>query len=138
MIMCVRRRFMCIRMYVSAQISFFTPTDHRVTRSRAITRSLSRGHVITPRPWRNQRDIDRLEFKSGFIDVGSEVSFSRFQPVLVVAIRKIRLVVRATRFISHSRALGDYPRELQHVVKLAGEGERWIGPHSLISEVHVV
>src|SRR4051794_588167 len=46
--------------------------------------------------------------------------------------------MRAARFVALQRALHDYPRELQHVIELAGEGETGVGPLALVAEVDVV
>src|SRR6202023_1788692 len=67
--------------------------------------SVSFSHVISSRPGRQQRNIHGLKFEPGLVGVGSKVSLCGLQEILIVAVRKIRLVVRAARFISHGRAL---------------------------------
>src|SRR5437588_870220 len=45
-----------------------------------------------------------------FILNGSKRCFRRLQPVLIVSLRKIWLVMGATRFVAHRRTLRNYPR----------------------------
>src|SRR6476646_2009589 len=73
--------------------------------------------VVSSRPRRDQRNIYWLEFKLGFVGIRSERRLGRLQPVLVVALGKIRFVVRAPRFVAHGRSLGNHAGKLQHVVE---------------------
>ena len=93
--------------------------------------------VILPRPWRNQRHIHRLELKLRLIRIRREICLRRLQEILVVAVGEVRLVVRAARFVSHARALRDHARQLQHVVKLAGEDHAGVRPLRAVAQVHL-
>src|SRR5882724_3820138 len=83
---------------------------------------------VLPRTWRDQRNIHRLEFKTRFIRIRGEVCLGCLQPVFVVAVRKIRLVMRPSRFITKRRALGDHAGQLQHVVKLTRKHDGCVRP----------
>ena len=46
--------------------------------------------------------------------------------------------MRAPRFIAHARTLRNYSRQLQHVVKLAGEHDGRVGPLRPVAQVHML
>ena len=52
----------------------------------------------------------------------------RLQKTLVVALWKLRLVVRAARLVAGQRALHDGARQVQHVLELPRERDKLVGP----------
>src|SRR6266536_5178722 len=93
--------------------------------------------LILPRPRRNQRNIYWLELEPRLVRVGSEIGLGCLQEVLVVALGEVGLIVRAAGLVAQLRTLGDDPRQLQHVIKLAREDERRVRPHGAVAQVHV-
>src|SRR5438270_6569540 len=91
--------------------------------------------LVTSRPRLDQRGVYGFPLESGFIRIWGKISFSRFQEIGVITFREIRLIVRAARFIATQSALCHHPRQLQHVVKLAGEHERRIRPMAAIAKI---
>src|SRR2546422_2933293 len=90
---------------------------------------------IPPRSRSNQRHIHWLELKPWLVGIGSKCRFRRLQPVPVVALGKIWFVMGTARFVTHGGTLRDYPRQLQHVIELAREDDRGIGPVRAIAQI---
>src|SRR6266508_5463794 len=107
----------------------FLPSAH--ADGRAGIKKLFR--VVTARTRFDERGVHRLPLKARLIRIGRKVRLGRLQEPLVVALRKIRLVVRAARFVAQERTLGDHARQLQHVVELPRKHERLVGPHRLVA-----
>ena len=92
--------------------------------------------VILPRPRRNQRHIHRFELKLRLVRIRRKICFRRLQEILVVAIRKVRLVMRPARFVPQARALSNHPRQLQHVIKLPRKYHAGIRPLRAVAQIH--
>src|ERR1700722_17950292 len=91
------------------------------------------GGGINPRTRLDPRDVHLFEaYLRSSVD---ECRFGRLEKLLVVAVGEVRLVVSAARFVAQPRALNNYPRQLQHVVKLTRKREAGIRPLRLIREI---
>src|SRR6516162_6580975 len=98
------------------------------------SRSLSFSSIL-PRPRGYQRNVYRLKLKLWLVSVRGKICLGRFQPILVIPLRKIRFIVRAARLVPQGRPLGDHPRKLQHVIKLTGEYHGGVGPLGAVAEI---
>src|SRR5205807_8362089 len=80
--------------------------------------------VVSPRARLNQRNVHRLV---GQLDVAIDpLRARRLQPVGVIAVRELRLVVRAARFVASQRTQCDHARQNQHVFQFSGQMERFV------------
>src|SRR5579862_6115137 len=101
-------------------------------------RPLSFRYVVAPRPRLDVLCVHFFKFEFRTVALAGKGGFGGLQKFLVVAFGEIRLVVRAPGFIAQNRALRHHPRQLQHVIELAGEGKAGVGPLAFVAEVDLV
>src|SRR4051794_26945231 len=94
--------------------------------------------VVTARPWFDELRVYIFEFEARPLGCAGEAGLGCLQELLVIAIREVRLVVRAARFVTQKGTLNDDAREFEHVVELARERKTCIGPLRAIGEAHVL
>src|SRR5713226_6831282 len=92
--------------------------------------------VVTPRPRLNQRNIHGLIRKLNV--VVHPLRARGLQPVDIIAVRKIRLVVRPARFVARQRPQRDNSRQNNHVFQLAREVQRLVRPLRAVAEIDLL
>src|SRR5580704_10222651 len=93
---------------------------------------LFRRRVFPLAQWK-QRRVYRLIFQP---DLSGLISCLRgLEPILVVALRELRLIVRSTRFVAFERAHGDCASQDQHIPQLASKIESLIRPLGAVLQI---
>ncbi len=125
--------------YTTLALKLNVTTDTR-TRTRTDTRTRTAHFAASYRLGRGLMNCvsTSSNSKCGPSTLPVKLALVVFRNSLVVALGKVRLVVRAARLVAQNRAQRDGPRKFQHVLKLPRKGKAGVGPLALVAQVHAL
>src|ERR1700722_4057190 len=86
------------------------------------------GRGVTARARLDELGVDFFIFESWTFGRAGEACLGGLQELFIVAVREVRLVVRASGLATEHRTKSNCAREFQHVLQLARKGEAGVGP----------